>query len=499
MNFSHRNSKVLRFWLEDNAFYSKEQLISELKLVKEGEKRALKFFRTAATKVPAYKDFLRKNKIKPQAIKTIRDFKEIPVTTKKNYIEEYDIATRSWDGIISSMHMISSSSGTTGKPHFWPRNLQHEIEGAYVHEFVLKEIFNFEKKKTLFINGFAMGNWIAGTFTQACINLVAWKGYSLTMMTPGYSDKAILDLLESIAPKFEQVVISGHTPFLKELIELARDRRIDLKSLTIKLLGTGQGITEKWREYILTILKAKQYYNTFINLFGSADAALMGFETPLSIHIRKTLSTNFAKIKEIFKDERLPSLYNYDPRLIYIESLGRELHITKDYGCPLIRYNIQDEGGVLNYNQIVSYFSDELFGTKGDNIPQWKLPFVYLYGREKFMVKIYGANIYTEHVQHALDQEKLRSFLTGRFKLEMDYDESHNPRLICRVELSQGVDEHSDLIDLTEKIFVEEVRKINSEYNFILGEIGDRAKPKIIAHKHGHSKYFPRNKIKKTA
>ena len=68
----------------------------------------------------------------------MKDFEKIPITTKENYIEKYPFASRCWDGQYSKMHMISSSSGTTGSPHFWPRDLSAEIDGAYAHEFISK-------------------------------------------------------------------------------------------------------------------------------------------------------------------------------------------------------------------------------------------------------------------------------------------------------------------------------------------------------------------------
>ena len=53
----------------------------------ESKKRSLVLFKKAAVFVPAYKDFLRKNKVQPDKIKTFKDFQQIPPISKKNYLK----------------------------------------------------------------------------------------------------------------------------------------------------------------------------------------------------------------------------------------------------------------------------------------------------------------------------------------------------------------------------------------------------------------------------
>ncbi|HVA96269.1 MAG TPA: hypothetical protein VND99_01320 [Candidatus Acidoferrales bacterium] len=498
-NNTDTNDSLLQSWLKKDITEDAPLLNDEEKITKQAEKRVLSLFTQAATRVPAYKKFLQKHGVNPSLIKTIADYHKLPVTTKENYIDMYNFKDRCWDGTFESMHMISTSSGTTGKPHYWPRNFENEIEGAYVHELLFREVFHIDTQKTLFINGFALGNWIAGTFTSACVNLVSLKGYPLTMMSPGYVTDSILEVLEEVAGEFEQVIISGHVPFLKEIAELAAKKKVNTQN--IKLLGTGQGITENWREYLLKTLDSSSD-NTVINLYGSADAALMGFETPLSVILRKQFYNNSALNKRFFGQDRVPSLYNYDPRFTYFEVDNGELCITKNLGCPLFRYNIHDEGGIISYEEMVTMLD------KSEALPSylkqlrtggWKLPFVYLFGRDKFMVKIYGANIYSEHVQHALNHNTLQPLITGRYLMEMNYNEENNPELVCRVELNPELQDSPELAQLIEQVFVDEITKINSEYQDVLSRMGHKVRPKIKLYEHGNQDYFSRDKIKKTS
>lgn len=494
----NQNNKILTSWFRQTQFYSLKLLADEKEIFSQGEKNALNLFKEAANRIPAYKDFLKVNGIDENSIKSIDDFVRVPYTTKENYIDKYSLKEKCWDGKLQNNHMISTSSGTTGLPHFWPRDLRSEIDGALQHEFLLKNVFHIDKLKTLFIDGFAMGNWIAGTFTLACINLVALKGYQLTNMTPGYSLSAILETVENLVSDFDQIIITGHTPFLKELAEALSKTKIVSEKTKIILLGTGQSITENWRNYILKLLNSDDYNHTFVNLYGSADAALMGFETPLSISLRKFLSENMNISKRIFNDERTPSLYNYDPRLIYFEDVEGELCITKYNGCPLIRYNIRDNGGVIRYSQMFDNIKNNNYRSDSSK-ENYKFPFVYLFGREKFMVKIFGANVYTEHVQMVLDHEKLQPVLTGRFKLEINEDDNQNSQMICRVELIEGAQSDSSLEGLIKDLFIDVISKVNSEYRDALSRMGDKVKPTIFLHAHGDEKYFPANKMKKTS
>ena len=115
------------------------------------------------------------------------------------------------------------------------------------------------------------------------------------------------------------------------------------------------------------------------------------------------------------------------------------------------------------------------------------------------MVKIFGANVYSEHVQQALNHKKLQPLITGRYILEMSSNKEHDCEMICRIELNHDTEATPGLKDLIQRIFVEGVRKINSEYDFVLNKLGNKVKPKILLLENGHPAYFPKDKIKKTA
>ncbi|MFL0659533.1 hypothetical protein [Cylindrospermopsis raciborskii] len=84
---------------------------------------ATNLFKTVASTVPAYQSFLATHKINGETIQTLADFQKLPVICKENYISVYSLPELCEDGMLGGCDMIAASSGSTGKPTFWPRFL----------------------------------------------------------------------------------------------------------------------------------------------------------------------------------------------------------------------------------------------------------------------------------------------------------------------------------------------------------------------------------------
>ena len=166
----------------------------------------------------------------------------------------------------------------------------------------------------------------------------------------------------------------------------------------------------------------------------------------MSIQIRRFLANHHDIAQNLFGDARLPSLYVYDPRTIFFESPAGELCFTINNGAPLIKYNIKARGGVIPYQQMISlvrqHFPDSQNWVSNNC---GKFPFVYIFGRDKFMAKVYGLPIYSEYVQQALNHPSLAPYVTGNFVLENVEDDDYDILLVCRVELEQGVKAEAEL------------------------------------------------------
>src|SRR3989344_1718736 len=196
---------------------------------KSGKKMAINLFHQMSKRVPAYKDFLIKNKISPNKIKTFKDMKHVPWVDKKNYLNIYSLEELAWDGKFSPP-IISASSGTSGTPTFWPRSNLIELETTYIYELFLKSFYSIDKQKTLLINGFAMGIYVGGSFTLTCSMRLSKKGYPLTIVTPGMNKKEIIDSYQNLYKHFDQVIIGTYPPLLRDILDEMEDAKMPLKS-----------------------------------------------------------------------------------------------------------------------------------------------------------------------------------------------------------------------------------------------------------------------------
>ncbi len=465
-------------------------------IIKLGQKMAVNLFHTAATRVPAYKDFLKKNKINPELIKSYSDFKHLPIINKQNYLSEYPLEQLSLDGHLIQNQTISVSSGSTGIPFFWPRGHFQEFDTSLSHELFLKYIFEIDKYSTLLIVAYSMGMYVAGPFTFSAAQRVALKGYPLTVVTPSINKVDVVRVLKNLHTKFEQVIIVGYPPFVKDILDLGEEEGINFRKIRSRFIFGAENFTEEWRHFIYSKVKKGNYYKMSMNTYGSADAAILGHESPLSILARLN-TIKVGPLRSPFaQDERLPSLNQYNPILRHFEAVDKELVFTAAAGIPLIRYDVGDNGGIVSYNEMNEWLAnnginvEKIFQQNDISECLWKLPFVYLYGRRDFTITLYGLNVYPENIKDALLMDNLARICTGKFVMSQEYDSDHNQYLQIRIELKEGVKATKVLEKETKNIIVKTLVKVNREYSKLYESIGRKADPVIILELYGESNIF---------
>ena len=467
------------------------------KLEEESKHNALLFFHQVSSRVPAYKDFLNKNRIVPEKIKTINDLKQVPWVDKENYLKQYPLNLLCWDGKISAP-IISSSSGSTGDPFFWPRSFKIEMETTFIYELFLRELFEIDKHKTLLINGFSLGIYIGGIFTLNCSMRIAQKSYPLTIITPGINKNEILNSVEKLHQYYDQIILSGYPPFIRDIIDDGIKRGIDWKKIKLKFYFASESLSEEFRSYIFDKVGIAEhaYYYSSMNLYGTADAAIMGHETPLSTFIRKLFSKNRARCKDYFGTDYVPSLNQYYPMFKYVETDSGEVILTAfNAEVPLVRYNIHDKGKVLSYREMIglaeSFNYSETEAEKITGRHFWHLPYIYLFGRSDFTVTIYGLNVYPENIKLALESRELIDLTTGKFVMETANRPGDQSRyLLIHIEVLDGIQINKPLIKKFQETIIATLKRVNLEYNHLYQSIKDRANPEIDLRKQGDEKYF---------
>ncbi|RAS69993.1 phenylacetate-CoA ligase [Lentzea atacamensis] len=436
------------------------------------------FLRTAET-VPAYRKLLRENGIEPAGIRSLDDFRTLPLLDKPSYHERYPLPELCRDGALTGCDMIAVSSGSSGRPTIWPRALEDELHVARRFEQVLVTGFGADERATLAVVCFPLGTWVGGLFTQACVRHLAAKGCPITVVAPGNNKAEILRVLPELAPHFEQVVLLGYPPFVKDVIDTPG---VGWGAYNIKLVLAGEVFSEQWRDLVSERAGVADPVRDVASLYGTADSGVLGNETAVSVSIRRFFAERPELAREVFGDSRLPTLVQYDPASRFFEVHDGTLVFTADGGIPLIRYRIADEGGILGHDELLAFCAEHGFTPP----PGPQLPFVYLFGRSLFTVSFFGANVYPENVTVGLEQPGIRDTVTGKFVIESVEDADRDRSLRITVETAPG--QTADAARIAESIRAQLLR-LNSEFAHYVP--AGRQLPEVVLRPAGDPEHFP--------
>ncbi len=459
------------------------------------ERHVLDLFYETALTVPAYKKFLAENNIDASSIQSFKDFQKLPFINKDNYIKKYPVSETCRGGDIANLDFISVSSGSTGVPTFWMRDAKDEINISERFEQILSECFVPMANSNLCVICFPLGTWVGGMFTTNCIRHLSMKGYKLTLVTPGNNKEEILRVIKDFAGNFERVILFGYPPFLKDVIDTGISRGIDWKKFDNKLVMAGESFSEEWRSLMSERLGIKDELTSFSSMYGTADAGVLANETPLCIKIRKFFSKHPELTKQVFGQSRLSSLCQYDPYSRFFEQYENTLLFTGDNGIPLVRYHINDDGGIYSFDEMISILNENRFDVLAEMKKDYpdliirNMPFVYVFGRSMFTLSYFGANIYPENVAIGLESAKIKNFVTGKYVMEIIESDDKNLRFKITVELAPGEEINDEKSRAIGESILASILRINSEYkNYVPTEY---QMPLIELRKAGDSEYFP--------
>lgn len=450
----------------------------------------LELFQSVAATVPAYKAFLAANNIIPASIQTYADFQNLPLINKENYLQLHSLTDLCRHGQLSMCDAIAVSSGSTGLPTFWPRFITDELQVATRFEQIFKDSFDADKKTTLAVICFTLGTWVGGMYTTNCCRILASKGYPITVVTPSNNQAEIFRVVTELGSMYEQVVLLGYPPFLKDVIDNGIRQGMAWQKYAIKLVMAGEVFSEEWRALVGERVGAKNICYDSASLYGTADAGVLGNETPISICIRRFLANHPDAALELFGESRLPTLVQYDPLNRFFETIDGTLFFSGDNGIPLLRYHIADTGGLITYEAMQEFLAKWGFNPLAE-LPSkgHHLPFVYVFGRSNFTVSYFGANIYPENVTVGLEQGEIKEWVTGKFVLQALEDKDKNRFLSIVVELAPGVEASIEKANAIALVIKAQLLRLNSEFaNYVPPSY---QMPQITLKLTGDPEYFP--------
>ncbi|GAB2803991.1 phenylacetate--CoA ligase family protein [Streptomyces daliensis] len=453
-----------------------------------GAEDPVALFRRVAASVPAYRAFLAEHGVDPAGVRTMADFRRLPLLDKASYHQRYPLPERCRDGRVEGCDMVAVSSGSSGRPTVWPRTVVDELRVARRFEQIFRDAFRAGERSTLAVVCFPLGTWVGGMFTTACVRHLAAKGYPVTAVSPGNRTDEILRIVPELAPHFDQTVLLGYPPFLKDVIDAGTASGVPWDTYAVKLVLAGEVFSEEWRDLVAERAGLTDPAHDTASLYGTADAGVLGNETPLSVTVRRFFAANPGPARELFGEARLPTLAQYDPGSRFFETHEGTLLFSGDGGIPLVRYHIADEGGLVPYEEMLRFCARHGFdpvarsGSTGG-----ELPFVYVFGRSLFTVSFFGANVYPENVTVGLEQRGISDGVTGRFVLETEEDEAYDRRLRITVERAAGRRD-ADAGAIARSVRDQLVR-LNSEFAHYVP--ADRQLPHIVLRDFADPEFFP--------
>jgi phenylacetate-CoA ligase len=458
--------------------------------------KSLDLFHKASREIRAYAEFLKSNNINPEDIKSAEDYKNIPITSKKTYLQKYPLHDLVWGGDLNKPLIFCATSGSTGAPYYFPRT--DELSQQYsklIENYLMQR--GSENGPTLIIVGFGMGIWIGGIITVRAIEIALENlSYPGSILPVGYNKTEIIKAMKQLAPQFSRTILIGYPPFIKEVLDEAAESGIDLKSLNLRLLFAAESFTENFRDYLCNHIGADPILDT-LSIYGTADIGAMAYETPVSILIRRLAIKDQALFKAIFGQiSKTPTLAQYNPDFIEFEEVDGEILLNGNSALPLIRYAIGDHGGVISPGSMRKILAQHGYNLEnevqkaGIKIAELNHPFVFVYERTNFAVSLQGIIIYPEFIKEALIQSNLSDKLTGKFTMLTQYDENQDQYLEINIELRANDQDVRATEKEASKAVIDKLVEKSSEFSEVAKTRDAHKLVKLVFWPQGDPKYF---------
>lgn len=441
-------------------------------------KPPFQLFKKMAAQVPAYRSFLKKWGVGPASIK---DFTKLPLTSKRDYIYSYSKKDLLWSGTTPVMSY--ASSGSSGVPTYWFSDAYTEERGIEMHDQIFKNVMGITKKeKVLVIVCFSMGLWIAGVYTMLATRALSKRGYNITVATPGLEKENIYGVFKHVAPLYDTVVFAGYPPFITDILGELGHAGIPLPK-NLKVLAGGDKFTEEWRDTVQVMIRSDRA-SDIVNVYGTAETAILGIETPFSIFLRRAALKNKGLFKELFGEGSiLPALFQFDAETTYIENVGEEIVLSINAAIPLMRYNLHDVGRVVESMEVKKILARHslLADAVKHGFKSSSGPFVIIKARTDVAITYYAFNVYPEHLRAGLIAKGVAPFVTKSYTVyTKEEGKGKREKFYFEVELADGVKSNSKTHALISKSIIQHLIEQNTEFAKLHRDVGHSMLPTII-------------------
>jgi phenylacetate-CoA ligase len=327
------------------------------------------------------------------------------------------------------------------------------------------------------INAFSMGAWATG------FNMTLALNHNGIVKSTGPDIGKILSTMRFLGPEYRYLIL-GYPPFVKHLLDEGDADGMPWSTYRIQAMVGGEGMTEELRDHLL------QRFESVYSGYGATDIEIgMAGESPASVAIRRLARARPELRRALFgEDSRLPMVFQYNPLIHYLEvNAEREVICTisrLDVLAPRIRYNVHDEGGLLDYGRMMAtlrsfgldpatFGQDPLAAGPRGALP-WvhpvRLPFLWIFGRKDATISVMGANIYPEDVETLIYKDGRLAGRLHSFFLSVVTDSSATPRPSIALELNGVAADDAAWTEQLAAQFQTGLADLNLDYRAALGE-----------------------------
>lgn len=438
-----------------------------------GKVRAVRVFRYARKRVPAYRDYLKQHKFKGPKIRAKgADLCDVPEMDKASYIKKYYLTEKLTDGVLPKAGvMLDESSGSSGKPTSWARGAKERRFTRRIIQVAFQHLF--EKQNVIVINTFAMGAWSTGFNTSLSlleVSRVKSTGPDLT--------KAIDTLLE-LGPNFDYV-ITGYPPFLKQI---ADDPRVEWSKYHVSAIYGGEGISEPMRKSLQKVFKS------VVGSYGASDLEInIAHETEFTIALRQALIEDEQLRTALLKQSRgiIPMIFQYNPYDYLFENNDKgELLVTicrRENISPRIRYNIHDLGHPEDFYSFKRKLK-QLGRQDLLKLVEFDFGVLFYYGRSDLSVDYYGGVVGPEEIRQIINANEDYKKKVANFRLISYEDKSHQKHLLFALEAAEGIKISETEKEKLLKVIVDQLFLLNLDFK--AGYQMAKYKPEIRIYKFG--------------
>ncbi len=426
-----------------------------------GLQKAFELYSTVCSSCKAYKKFLYEQHIMPSQISTTENFTDLPLTNKHNYLETYAIEDRLYsDKEIADYYMVCFSSGSTGEPTSWPRDFEADKRVTELNKAMYQRLFDIESKKTLVVVTFGLGAWTAGMFTSK----LCWEtspGHKLSVVTPGLDKVVAFNVIKALGKHYDQTIITGYPPFIVDLLEYGSLHKFDFSEINTKIHYTSARVSEKQRNSLVRRVSGTRSRYDVMGFYACSETGIIGIETREIVDVLEKAYRSKNLCEALFKDPNPPTLVEYNPEVKFLEEIDNHIIVTAKQPVPLIRYDMNDRGGLLSgttINHILKEHGEkEISELNGKH-------YVYVHGRAD-AVRLLN-NIYVDDVQYCLEMSVFANRFSGNFQYGLE-DKGLKNRLNLVVYLKDGY----EMTKLESRQFIREfykhLMKVNPDFRMV--------------------------------